>query len=191
MLFSAEAIEKALKNVLLGVVLVSIVLVAFAGHFRELGDLSALDTAQIARNLPAGRGYVTSTPTPLSLAVVTHAERHRELARPPAYVATVAAAIRLFGATDRTVALTSMFFLLLCVSATYLLAVQLFGRTTAIISTLALVSVPSTLSVSSSGTDAPFLMLLTRVLRRRMSPGRRAPYARAPDYAGRAVIAAS
>ncbi|NLX43284.1 MAG: hypothetical protein GXY79_07375, partial [Chloroflexi bacterium] len=103
-------------------------------------------------------------PTPLSLAVVPRLEGHPELSRPPAYIMIVAGAMRLFGATDHVVALTSMLIFLLCLGATYLLALRLFDHATAIISMFALVSMPSCLRAAFSGTDATLLMLLATML---------------------------
>ncbi|NLE96219.1 MAG: hypothetical protein GX600_11170, partial [Dehalococcoidia bacterium] len=62
MLFLAEHLDKALKGIGLACAVMTLLLLAFAAHFRELSDISALDMAQIARNVAEGKGYVTFTP---------------------------------------------------------------------------------------------------------------------------------
>ena len=73
-----------------------------ASQFRGLNNESAMDSAQIARNISYGRGYTTKNISPVSLTYVWRmnpeqrgrVQNHPELIRPPLYPALLASVFR-------------------------------------------------------------------------------------------------
>lgn len=75
--------------------------------FRELNLRDAMDTAQAARHLARGDGFVTSVVRPLSFHFVPELEDHPDLMNPPFMTVITAALFKIGGAGDRMVALAS------------------------------------------------------------------------------------
>jgi 4-amino-4-deoxy-L-arabinose transferase-like glycosyltransferase len=157
------ASEYLLKRGAMAFVLLIIGLVVYAAKFTSL-DVNAADYAQIARNLATGHGYSTSAVMPLSLALAPQTGDHSELMRPPAYVTFLALAMLVAGATDKTVAMVSLIFLLLTALALYVIAARCFGRAVALWACpLYFISVPI-LKQAISGLDTTFLSFLVTLL---------------------------
>ncbi|NPV45570.1 MAG: hypothetical protein HPY69_01325 [Armatimonadetes bacterium] len=120
-----------------------LVMVVFVAKFEHLTDVNAADYAQIARNLAEGKGFTTSALTPLRLAIKPGVENAPELGRGPVYIACLAGAMKLFGATDKTVILGSIFFYLLTLVVVYLVGRFFFSDPVGIFGVvICLISVP-------------------------------------------------
>ncbi len=93
----------------------------FAHQFDEETGLvhydaiTSLDLGQVARRVAEGRGFSTGFIRPISLRFRPDLPDHPELTHPPLYILALAGAIRLRGADDLTLVLTSAFFFWACV----------------------------------------------------------------------------
>ena len=77
--------------------------------FISLADREAMDIAHVARNVQMGAGFVTRFIRPFNLTLVPPGMQDTaELNHPPLYPYILAAAMKVKGPTDQTVALTSL-----------------------------------------------------------------------------------
>ncbi len=155
--------EILLKRAVFAAALLVLALLIFSSRFYNL-ETNGADYAQIARNLATGQGFTTSAVTPLGLTVVPRIEHHPELTRPPLWIAVLALAMRIGGVADKTVAVTSLLFLLATTLALYLIVARRLSRTAALWAAfLYFVSVP-VLRQSINGLDTTFLSFLVTLL---------------------------
>jgi len=78
-------------------------------HFNGIRlSPEAMDNAQLARNVARGRGLVTGVIRPASLLFHEDISAHPDLYRPPLPALILAAAFRVFGASDRVVSLWAL-----------------------------------------------------------------------------------
>ena len=155
--------EILIKRGALALGLIFIGLAVFATKFTSL-DVNGCDYAQVARNLANGRGYTTSAPTPLGMALAPRIDNPPELTRPPAYITVLALAMKIGGANDKTVGVVSLVFLLATAVVLYFVAAHCFGRVVSLWATfLYFVSVP-VLRSGISGYDTTFLTFLVTLL---------------------------
>ena len=145
--------EVLMKRATFLLLLIVLVLAVFAAKFRHLTDANAVDYAQLARNVAEGKGYTTSVLSPLAFSLVRNPDTFPELARAPVHPTLLAAAIRLGGATDRTVALASLFCFVLVLLLAYFICLRYFTGRVAIYSCLMLVASVPLLQASMSGLD--------------------------------------
>lgn len=156
--------DTVIKRLLFALGVLLLVLIAFTAKFDFLGDVNAIDYAQIARNLSEGKGFTTSVTTPLTLSLGLKPEHAPDLSRPPLYVGALALAMRIAGASDRTVAFVAVVFLLLTLLAVYLVGRSFFGETIAI-NAVALTALSSGLLLQAlTGLETPLLALLITAL---------------------------
>ncbi len=155
--------ESLVKRGTLAAGLLIIALIVLATKFTSL-DVNGADYAQLARNLATGHGYTTSVITPLSLALVPRIENHPEMTRPPAYVTVLALGMLIGGATDKTVAVISIIFLLLTALALYFIALRVFGPRVALWALLLYATSVPLLRQAISGLDTTFLSFLVTLL---------------------------
>jgi 4-amino-4-deoxy-L-arabinose transferase-like glycosyltransferase len=96
-------VQAAAVGLLAGIVFLAV----YGIRFRELLDPSAMQQAQLGRELAEGRGYTTKVLTPLDLYFDRTVRGRVEVATPPLGPLVLALSFRLFGASDGSAALAS------------------------------------------------------------------------------------
>lgn len=144
--------------------LAMVYLVFNASRFQELGDVNAMDYAQIARHVARGDGFITSFIKPISLIHSQSIERHPDLTHPPLHVYWVAGMMRLFGATDRAASHAGGLAFVLTIPLVFLLALRMFDWRTAILATALCGTHITLLGYAVSGLEASLLGLLVTAL---------------------------
>ncbi len=129
-------------------------------RFERLGDVNAMDYAQIARHVARGEGFTTSFIKPLSLVHVRRLERHPDLTYPPLHIMWTAGMIRLLGSNDRAVSHASGLAFLLTMPVVFWLALRMFDWRTAVLATALCGTHITLLGYAVSGLEAPLLGLL-------------------------------
>ncbi len=137
-----------------------IYLVFHVSRFDTLGDVNAMDYAQIARHLKRGDGFTSSFIKPLGLTYETSVENHHDLAYPPLHIGFASVVMQALGENDRAVSHTSGLAFLLTVPLMFVLALRLFDWRTAVLATLIFGTHLGNLSYSISGLEASLLTLL-------------------------------
>ena len=132
----------------------------YAIRFDGLTKIDAMDTAQIARNVATGEGFTTKLIRPYALTVSPDIVDHPELTAPPLYTMVLAGMFRVFGATDRVVALTSSLFYLLSIPLIFLMACKLFDSKTAFLTLALYITNSAMLDYSISGLPMSFLIFM-------------------------------
>ena len=164
--------------------IIALVLIFLFVHFKGFSEASAMDQAQIARNLADGRGFTTKNVTPLALDVLRKAERigvdnaQVDLERfPDIYQSPLVPWIHSFAlrltkgswkmesqdliyAGDRLIAFLGMVFMLLGVGVWYFVFRRLFDAKLAFYASLAVLVTDILWQFSMSGLPQPLLLLL-------------------------------
>ena len=156
-----EPMPKMLRAWLAGAILavgVVFVFVVFqAARMTELGDVRAMDIAQVARNIAAGKGFTTYFIRPLSLAQVPDVDNHPDLVYAPLHPYFMSLVFRAFGASVRTISWSSGIPFLLTIPLVFWLGVTAFSRKVGMLSALVLATNAVALTVAVSGTEGALL----------------------------------
>lgn len=120
-------------------------------QFNMLVYADALDNAQVARNIAAGRGFTTSFLRPSGLALNKNLTRPPELRRPPLGPLVEGLLFALSKPTDRVASYYSATFYLLTLMSLYGLASSLFGWQVGCLTVIALGLNRSFLGAAVSG----------------------------------------
>jgi len=132
--------------------------------YQGITEPDAMDYGQLARNVLDGRGFVTSVIRPLTMPVSPNVSAQPDLTHPPLYAIVTAVLFGAFGAKDSTLALSSALFFLLTIPVVYVLALRLFGRRVALLSTLAYILGERMLGYALAGTPVTLATFLSTVL---------------------------
>ncbi len=135
-------------------------LVLLGSRFQALSVPLAMEHAQIARNVAAGRGLSTDSIRPLSLAVQPKAAGHPDLYHAPAHPLLLGLVFRLTRPSDRVSAALGLGLWFLTVLLTFFLARRLFDARVAALATLLYGCNASMLKAALSGLPHPLLALL-------------------------------
>jgi hypothetical protein len=135
-------------------------LVLLGSRFGGLAHPQAMEHAQIARHVAAGRGFATDSIRPLSLAVQPHADPHPDLYHAPAHPLLLGLAFRLHRPSDRLTSAVGLLLWFLGVPLVYALARRTFGPRAALLAVLFHVCNSAMLRASLSGLPHPLLALL-------------------------------
>jgi len=139
-------------------------LLSVTKNFYGLTDRSALDMAQVARNLARTGHYTTQSIRPLSLVYKATTDDHPDLYNEPLWPFVLSNVFRIWRAADKPVAATGMVLWLATVWLTLGLARRLFSwRVTALAAVLLACNV-TVLPVSVSGTNAMLATLLVLLM---------------------------
>ncbi len=156
-------IQRLLAHVIFVGFVLALLLIIFVAKFEYLQAPSALDHAQIARNLASGNGLTTSLMRPLGIAL-GGADAEKVLFSGPLYPTVLSLPMRVFGATGRVVALMSMLFAVLTAATVYLLSTRAFSERIAVASVAIVVLTVSFAVHAVSGTDIACLTFLVTCL---------------------------
>lgn len=140
----------ALQIAMLVIFGVIIWFIYYSQAFQGLVYGDAHDYAGIARNLYRGQGFISDEIMPLQLAFKKGLPQPN-LWRAPLHILAIAATFSLFGLSNRSIALASIFFFFTAIPAVYLLIRRLFSPKIAFLGTLIFLSSPYVLSYSISG----------------------------------------
>ncbi|MGQ9696370.1 MAG: ArnT family glycosyltransferase [Armatimonadota bacterium] len=146
--------------VLLTVLGPAVLWLTYHARFQGLVLAEAMDDAQLARNIANGRGFVTSVVSPLGTNFGRDLMNHTDLTHAPLFPVISAAMFGALGAKDSALALTSAVFFLLTIPLVYLLALRVFGRRTAFVSTLLYIVGERMIQYALSGTSITLLGFL-------------------------------
>ena len=119
--------------------------------FPGLINPSAMDLAQLGRNLSEGHGFTTYFLRPLALTHGVDAFRQPDVVNAPLFPVLLALAFGARGATDAVASQVSGLFYLLTVPALYLLGSRVFSRNVGLIAALIFSANPLMLEYASSG----------------------------------------
>lgn len=155
----ADALQAWIARGLFAGAVLMLLLVTFAAKFDALQGEATLEQADIARNVACGRGLCTLAVRPLSLALAPD-EPDRVLYTAPAYPVILAGMLRMFGVSDRVIALTALLFLMLTLVLTFIICRRLFDERTGIAAVAVTVITVPLLQHVVSGTEVAFLSLL-------------------------------
>ncbi len=171
-----------IKGAMFVVLIISLSLLYLFVHFKGLATPSAMDQAQIARNLAAGRGFTTDNISPLALSTLKAAEKvgvdgtsidisHLpDFYQSPLWPWTSSLGLRLIKgklkmapeeviyAGDRMIAFLALVFMLLGVGVWYFVFVKLFDQKLALYASAAVLVTDLLWQFSLSG--LPQMMLL-------------------------------
>ena len=150
-------------------------ILVMAVKYQGLTSPVAWDSAQLARNIAAGKGFVTDVVRPFSLAVVPKISRHPDLYNMPLQPLSLAFAFRFTTPADRVVALVGMGFWVLTVWLTCLVAYRWFSGKVALLAVLFYVCNPALLAMAVSGLPLQLLTLVVLSACWAAVPGRRKP----------------
>lgn len=160
----AFSFDHILKRFLFVLGIGVLVLVVFVAKFDYLVDVNAVDYAQIARNVAQGKGFTTSAVTPLALALTNKGQETPDISRPPLWVATLALAMKVGGASDRLVVFVSIVFLVLTLVLVYILGRMFFDDSVGIYA-VAITAISTGLMVQAmTGLETTFLAFLITLL---------------------------
>ncbi len=159
-----DARREAWRRVLLALMLLGGIgltyLIFNVSRFERLGDINAMDYAQIARHVARGDGFVTSFIKPLSVVHVRRIEGHPDLTYPPLHVVWTAGIMRLLGPNDRAVSHASGLAFLLTMPVVFWLALRMFDWRTAVLATALCGTHITLLGYAVSGLETSLLALL-------------------------------
>lgn len=170
-----------IKAGMIGVLIVALTLLYLFVHFRGLNNSSAMDQAQIARNIAAGQGFTTGYIRPLALGVIqdrTGSEETVDVSRFPDFYQSPLSpwvnswALRLIKddwkmkaseiiyAGDRTIAIVSTFFFLLSVGVWFFVVRRLFDEKLALYTCAAVLLTDLMWAFSLSGLPQMLMLFL-------------------------------
>ena len=160
---STDLLQAWLKRALFFGAVLMLLLVTFAAKFDTLQGEATLVQADVARNLSLGRGLRSLSVEPLSIALAPE-QPDRVLYTPPAYSIVLAGALRLFGVSDRVVALIGLICLILTIALLFIIALRIFDERIAVGAVAILVLSLPMLEHAITGTEIPFLGLMVPAL---------------------------
>ena len=153
---------------LLPVGLFAIPLLLFAIYFKVmfagLINPDAMDFAQLARNLGAGRGFTTYVLRPLALEGRIDPARLPDMTHGPLYPFILAVTFGVLGAKDSVAACISGFFYVITVPVVYFFGKRLFNPTVAIASAALFTLNPLVLDYAVSGLHVTLYIFLSSSL---------------------------
>jgi 4-amino-4-deoxy-L-arabinose transferase-like glycosyltransferase len=152
----APAAQAATVGLLAGIVFLAV----YGIRFRELVDPSAMQEAQLARELAEGHGYTTKVLTPLDLYFDRTVRGRVEVATPPLGPLVLALFFRVFGASDGIAALASGVAYALSVVAAWALGRRLAGPAVGWLAAALYGLSATATALSISGTAAALATLL-------------------------------
>ena len=113
-----------------------VVLLVIATKFHGLESNTAIDFAQLARNISTGNGFTTDLVRPLSLVFRADLSHHPDLYNAPVYPQILAFFFGIVHPGERVIAAVGGLVWILTVWLTYVVALLWFGRRVAVIATL-------------------------------------------------------
>ena len=126
-----ERLDSATRKLLLIAVafipLVLIIAVRAGSGFGQLAHPGAMDSAQMARNISEGKGFVTNELSPLSLYLSHSVQPMHDVTNPPLYPLALAMLFAAFGANDAVTIAASLGFFALSTLMVFLLARRQFS----------------------------------------------------------------
>ena len=186
----AMSFERALGGAFLACVFATgplvFMLIYFASQFNGLGEPIALEQAQLARNIRAGRGFVTDVVTPLSLMRKPDIAHHPDGSNAPLGPLLLALAFRIGPPSDTTAAVLTAILWYLVLGLTCLFAWRAFGPAVAAFATIVVGINTTVLTAAVSGTPRMLTTLLCTLMLYVMyelgtaAPGRSSPPALSP-----------
>ena len=138
---------------------VGLMVLVMAVKYPGLQLPEAWDHAQVARNIAAGKGWVTDVVRPLSLAVAARFPNQPDLYNAPLHSLSLALPFRYIEASDRVVALTGLGIWVLTVWLTFLIAYRWFGSAVATLATFFYLCTVSSIAVAVAGLSLPLATL--------------------------------
>ena len=143
-------------------------------RWHGLRNPDEMDFAQLARNLSEGKGFVTNYISPMSLYISDRLVGHPDLWRAPLFPILMAGAFKMFGPVDLVALAPSLIAFVLTVGLSYLITLDMFGRTTAIWATMLVMTCPPlieyAIQAQTESTSTACLLLTILAARRRVSP---------------------
>jgi len=165
---AVEASEARFRTIILTIAMVIgpplILFLYYRAMFPGLVNTTAIDFAQLGRNLSQGRGFVTYILKPLALTHGDNALRQPEMIHGPLYPLILALAFGALGAKDAVVAGVSGIFYLLTIPVLYRLGVRVFNRAVALITVLIYTFNALMLEYAISGLHITLFVFLTTSL---------------------------
>lgn len=127
----------SLTLILAGVLPVLILWAVYSRQFRQLTDMDSIDYAQVARNIQAGRGFVTSVIRPLATTHSKDVLHMPDMIHPPLFAYAEALVLATGSASDSRAFVVSSLFFLLTIPVLYMLAKGMFNPKVAQLSVFA------------------------------------------------------
>jgi hypothetical protein len=128
-------------TLILAVILPSLILWAVAvRQFRQITDIDAMDYAQVARNVGAGRGFTTNVIRPLATTHSKEVMRMPDMVHPPLFAYAEALVMAVGSAGDPKAFIISALFFLLTIPVLYVLTGAMFNVKVAQLAVLAYVT---------------------------------------------------
>lgn len=159
----AVLLEGLLSYAILACGVLLILLVVFVAKFASLTSPSGLAQAEVARNIATGEGLTTDVIRPLGVGLAGD-QADRVLFSAPLYPLVLSLPMRLFGAEDAVVALTSMAFVVLTLVLVAMVCIRLFGKRVAIGSVGLLALTVPFVQQGVTGDELAFLSLILTAL---------------------------
>ncbi len=153
------SIQRLLGYAALVAFVLAMVLVVFVSKFQFLSATSALTQAEIARNVAEGRGLTTDVLRPLGVGLAGD-QAGRVLFSAPLYPLALSLPMRLLGAQDNVVALTSTVLNLLTLTLVALVSIRCFGEKVAVGSVIILLFTVPFIEQGVTGDESAFLALI-------------------------------
>ena len=138
---------------------VGLMVLVMAVKYQGLQHPQAWEHAQLARNIAAGKGFVTDVVRPLSLAVGLKFPNHPDLVNAPLHPVSLAVPFQFMEASDRVVALTGGGIWVLTVWLTFLIAYRWFGSAVAALATFFYLCNVSAITGAVGGLPLPLVTL--------------------------------
>jgi len=166
-------------SILLVLAPVGLIVLMMAAKFQGLQSPVAWESAQVARNLATGHGFVTSAVRPLTLAVQPSLRNPPDLWNAPGQPVLLAAVFKFISPSDRVAAVVGLVVWLISVWLTFIVARRWFGGRTAALAVIFYASNPAVITLAVAGLPYPlatvFLLLACGLAIPRLAPQAGAP----------------
>ena len=140
-----------------------LMVLVMAVKYQGLQLPEAWDHAQLARNVAAGKGWVTDVGRPVSLAVIPRFPDHPDLLNAPLHPLSLALAFRFLEASDRVVALVGLGLWVVTIWLTFIITYRWFGSAVAALATFFYLCNVSAITSAVGGQSFPLVTLLILV----------------------------
>lgn len=122
--------------------------------FVGLTDRHAIDTAQVAKNISQGKGFVTRVIRPFNVGLITDSRRcTAEVNTAPVFPYAVAALYYKKGASDQAIVWVSLLFLILIIVSTFVLGWLIFDIRIGLLATAVVAVSGPVIDAGASGTE--------------------------------------
>ena len=150
-------------SIILVLVPVGLIVLTMAVKFQGLQSPAAWESAQLARNLATGHGFVTSAVRPLTLSVRPTLHNPPDLWSAPGQPVLLALVFKFISPSDRVAAFVGLVVWLISVWLTFMIARQWFGGRAAALAVVLYASNPAVIMLGVGGLPYPlatvFLLL--------------------------------